>query len=446
LKLSHRLLVAFVRGVIRLQSAGLWLLQRLLFPRQTLPGRPRAVLVYRTGRLGDFINAIPALSRLRERFPAARISLLTTCSTQKSMQTLTKRYVTSLRELPWLDFVVPSLVDAPCVFSLEEGWRGWREVRHAVKTIRPDCMFFVSASGESFRSRAKKLVFARLAGVRGPVYGWRMHSNRYFLPHVQYRAGMFEHQAQAGLRAIGECAALAGVGEKDVVFPIAVDPESTAWADELLAGLGWADKLVLAVAPGATFEHKRWPVDNYIRLCRELQSRWAGRFVVVGAGSEAALGDQLGEALGSACLNLAGRTSLRQLAALLKRCGLLVGNDGGPAHLASALGRPCVTVTSALDFPIYWEPWNSRGQAVREAAPCQFCLDLAKCPLGTNACIMAVKLAEVLRACERILGGRRDTSPAAVAQLEGADGRAGPVAAAQPQCGRAVAGPQFESV
>jgi len=446
LRFSYRLLVALVRGVIRLQSAGLWLLQRLLFPRQTLSGTPGAVLVYRTGRLGDFINAIPALSWLHERFPAARITLLTTCSTQKSMQTLTKRYLTSLRELPWLDFVVPSVVDKACVFSLEDGWRGWREVREAVKTIQPECMFFVSAAGESFRSRAKKLLFARLAGVRGPVYGWRMRSNRYFLPHVQYRAGLFEHQAQAGLRAVGECPALAGIEEQEVAFPIAVDPASTAWADELLSGLGWTDKLLLAVAPGATFEHKRWPVYNYVHLCRILQSRKAVRFAVIGAGSEAALGDQLAEALGPACLNLAGQTSLRQLAALLRRCVLLVGNDGGPAHLASALGCPCVTVTSALDFPIYWEPWNSRGRAVREVVPCQFCLDLEKCPLGTNACILSVKLPDVLGACERILDGMPPPNPTTAAQLEDAARLATPVAVAPSSGGQAAAGPQFESV
>lgn len=400
-----------MRAIVRAQSASLGLLRRLLFPRWSWPGQPRSILVYRSGRLGDFLNAIPALRVLRKQFPGARITLLTTCSTNRRMQELTSRYVSSLHDLPWLGLVTPTLVDQACVFSVLEGVAGLRRMREAVRAANPDCVFILGYSGESFRSRAKKLAFLRLAGARGPVYGWKTRSNRSILPQVQYRAGLFEHQVREALHSIAQCPAVPETPDDEVRFVLNLGAEPAAWADRLLEELGWSEEAIVAVAPGATFDHKRWPVERYARLCEQLHARWGVKFLVVGAQCEAALCDQLCQALGAQAVNLAARTALPQLADLFRRCALFVGNDGGAAHLASAAGCPCVTVTSALDFPMYWEPWNSRGRAVRQSLACEFCLSLTECPLGTNACILAIEVPQVREACEAALASRTAVEP-----------------------------------
>jgi len=112
-------------------------------------------------------------------------------------------------------------------------------------------------------------------------------------------------------------------------------------------------------------------------------------------------------------VDMTGRTSVTQLAALLSRCRLFVGNDSGPAHLASAVGCPAVTVTSALDFPGRWEPWNSRGRIARVRIACEFCLSLTSCPLQTNACITSVDPQEVLRLCCQVLEDHTEDGEAA---------------------------------
>ncbi len=73
--------------------------------------------MFRIGRLGDFLNAIPALALLRSRLPQARIILATTVSSLPSMQSITSSYADP-NSLPWLEFVTPSLVDRALCFTM----------------------------------------------------------------------------------------------------------------------------------------------------------------------------------------------------------------------------------------------------------------------------------------------------------------------------------------
>ena len=397
--------LAALRIVIRLQSAALGLIHGILFAGQRLPKQPKNILIYRTGRLGDFVNAIPAMRVVRKTFPSARITLLTTTSTMKSMQAVTAQYADNFRQLPWIDLVTPSIVDEACVFSIREGFRGLWQVRKRVAGRRPDCAFLLSFAGEGFRGRAKKLVFLRLAGVRGPVYGWRMRWNWSLMPHIQYRAdGPFEHQVAAAVEGVRECPLVVRIPERELTFELSIPGAARSWAADLLADRGWASKKIVAVVPGAPFEHKRWPTESFLRLCRTIHDRWDVGFVVLGIESDAGLAERLSEGLGGACVNLAGKTSVSEMAAIFEQSALCVSNDSGPAHLASAVSCPCVTVTSAMDFPGLWEPWNSRGGVVRHSIPCEFCRCAEKCPLGTNACIQGIPVSEVLEACSMVLG------------------------------------------
>lgn len=103
------------------------------------------------------------------------------------------------------------------------------------------------------------------------------------------------------------------------------------------------------------------------------------------------------------------------------RARLFVGSDGGPVHMASAVGYPCVTVTSAIDFPGTWEPRNSRGQTARTQIDCEFRLSMTCRPLKTNACIMAIEIKEVLSFWRPVLrvpsSNRIHPQPAVASQL-----------------------------
>jgi len=378
-------------------------IQRLTFPgfdpRQTLHN----VLVFRTGRLGDFINAVPAMRLLRTRLPDARIVLATTVSSMPSMQSISSAYA-NLDLLPWLEFVTPSLVDRAMSFTMMGPDRGLKSLRHLIAEERPDAVFVLPYMAESLVSKLKKLLFFRLAGFKGPIFGFEGLATRKTLRRSQYQLGLYEHEVYGPVRAISECSMIGTVAEEEIVQRLTIPENALQWARDVV-NESWPDgHPLVAIAPGASFPHKMWPIDRYIAVSRELLQEYGCRFVVVGADADRPLGVKLKESLGNCCLDMAGRTTVTQLAALLSLCCLFVGNDSGPAHVASAAGCPCVTVTSALDYPGIWEPWNSRKRIVRTRIDCEFCLSLTCCPLKTNACILAIDTDEVLSLCRQALG------------------------------------------
>jgi len=72
-------------------------------------------------------------------------------------------------------------------------------------------------------------------------------------------------------------------------------------------------------------------------------------------------------------------------------------------HLASAVGCPCVTLTSSIEYPGCWEPWNSREYSIRHFVNCAPCFSYEKCPIETQDCIKSIGLNEVLQMVHVVL-------------------------------------------
>ncbi len=100
-------------------------------------------------------------------------------------------------------------------------------------------------------------------------------------------------------------------------------------------------------------------------------------------------------------LNLCGELSLLQLAALLKRCDLMIGVNSAPAHIAAAVGTPVVSVWSSAYLPEKWAPYTQNLCVVRKQVPCADCR-LLKCPLPVS-CMDMITPEEVITAVEKML-------------------------------------------
>lgn len=387
---------------LRLRQKIVRIVWRLLYPKLRAGDSLKRVMVFRTGRLGDFLVAVPALHLLRSRLPDARIVLATTVSSLRSMQTKTKAYA-DLAALPWLDFVSPSVVDRAVAFEMSGKTRGLGSLRKLLGEEAPDAIFVLPYMGESLPSKLKKLLYFRMAGYRRPIYGFDGFASRLSMRRAQFRLGMYAHEVYGPVQALSECAPIGAIQEKELVQNIAIPDAAVQWAAETLKGFEEPANILIAVAPGASFAHKTWPVDRFLSVCRQLRERFGAQFVVLGADIDRPLGATLQQGLEAGCLDLTGRTSVTQLAAILSNCQLFVGNDSGPVHVASAVGCPCITVTSALDFPGLWEPWKNREGVVRTRLDCEYCLSLTCCPLNTNACIQSIGISEVLGRCLDVL-------------------------------------------
>ena len=253
--------------VLHLRRSLVRLIKRLLYPEFRTGQVLGTVLVFRIGRLGDFLNAIPALALLRSRLPQARIILATTVSSLPLVQSITSSYADP-DALPWLEFVTPSLVDRAVCFTMAGPDRGLATMRRTIREEHPEAIFLLPYIGESLGGRLKKLLFFRLAGFRGPIFGFDGFTSRSHFRRTQYQLGMYEHAVFGPVRAISECAAIGVVEESEIVLQVSIPAAAMSWARKLLQASALMDTVLVAVSPGATFIHKAWPLDRYVQFCR----------------------------------------------------------------------------------------------------------------------------------------------------------------------------------
>lgn len=119
-------------------------------------------------------------------------------------------------------------------------------------------------------------------------------------------------------------------------------PDDAAWARNTLTEISGAEPW-LALAPGANWPGKIWPVDYYAALTRSLVSRYA-RLMILGSAQDRTLATELAAKSAIPCVDFTGRTTLTQSAALLDAASLFIGNDSGLGHIAAARGIPTLTL------------------------------------------------------------------------------------------------------
>lgn len=346
------------------------------------------VLIYRTGRLGDFIVAVPAMSLIRQAYPQARITLLTCTSTNQRFAQKTWTYADPNKPLPWLDFVMPGLIDEAMTFGSLRDWAGLWRIRRELRRRRFDVAFFLPFSEEPFINRFKKWIFLHVLGTGAPVYGLRTDDGALF-PALRRT-----HHEDASLHAARQAPAVRDIVSRENVV-LRTSPAAEDWAAEQWRSRGWTERPVIAVFPGGTYAHKRWGPENFAAVCGRLAEDPAFSFVLIGSAAERPLTTPIAETLRGRHWNACGEVDLMQLAALLRRCVLFIGNDSGPVHLAARLGVPTVVLMSAVHAPGLWEPRGAEFRVVREAVPCVGCRSETHCPLESEACIRAIDVARV---------------------------------------------------
>jgi heptosyltransferase-2 len=174
--------------------------------------------------------------------------------------------------------------------------------------------------------------------------------------------------------------------------------------EELLNAQGWngATPLV-ALAPGARWKTKAWPVRNWIELATELKKEHSVTPILIGGSDEAELCRRIAERTGA--LNVAGSCSLMQSAALLRRATLLVANDSAPLHIATAVGTPVLALfgPTVEDFGFY--PVGKDDRILGLDIDCRPCHVHGgkECPKGHHRCLEELAPGEVLRAATEML-------------------------------------------
>ncbi len=333
------------------------------------PDRLRSILAVSPNWLGDAVLALPALANLRRTFPDASISLLV------------RPWLSQLfRSLPFID----ELVELPR--------RG--ELLWAATALRKRNFELALLLPNSFRTA----LISRLAGIphrigyvadgRGPL----------LTVGVCPSGGTTLHQADSYLGLLRSLQWDAWFRPTECLFPQGSDAE----AEKLLTGLGiLPHALLIGMAPGAAYgTAKRWPADRFAAAADLLIDRLGATVLLFGSPREASLTGAIREQMRGTAIDLGGRTTLTELTGLLNRCTLLLTNDTGTMHLASALGVPCVALFGPTD-PHRTGPLGTGHRILHDPAVCSPCR-YRDCPVD-HRCMQTLDVERVVAASEALL-------------------------------------------
>ncbi len=172
------------------------------------------------------------------------------------------------------------------------------------------------------------------------------------------------------------------------------------------------------MAPGTIWETKHWGSDRFAEVARHfLQKGFA--VALMGTRRERVVCEEVAR-LAPGAVDVAGETTLTELAALIRRSAISVTNDSGPMHLAVALDRPVVSVFGPTD-PIWIGPYGRADAVLRAGVPCSPCFlrQLSRCRYD-HACMENVSAPAVIERMERALGNGAGAGTAGLAAVQGA--------------------------
>jgi len=158
--------------------------------------------------------------------------------------------------------------------------------------------------------------------------------------------------------------------------------------------------LVLAICPGAEYgPAKRWPIENFVAVAKHFVATRKAKILLLGAPGDMAVAEEFARQLPDVD-NRVGKTSLPQFIAALVSARLVLCNDSGAMHLASALGVPTLAVFGSTE-PQLTGPMGARSRALRHHVPCSPCF-LRECPIDF-ACMKSITPETAIASAEALL-------------------------------------------
>lgn len=326
------------------------------------PSAFNAILVIRPGGIGDAVLLIPSLAALRKNFPAARITVL---AEQRNASV----------------FELTDVVSEVLLYHKPGDLFAALKVRY-------------DAVVDTEQWHRLSAVVARL--VRAPVsIGFGTNERRKMFSHVV----AYSHSDHETLSFFKLFEPL-GIDMPQIEIPFLSVPEQAASRrEELLAPLSGSPYVVLF--PGATIAEKLWPVERFREVAARLNSHG---FAIVIVGGRGEVADAACIASDGNNLNLAGKTTLAETAAIIEHARVVITGDSGVMHLAYGLGRPSVSLFGPSNVQ-KWAPVGENHIVIQHDLSCSPCSRFGytpRCPSNVR-CMAGITVDEVVEAVFRLL-------------------------------------------
>ncbi len=329
------------------------------------------ILIVLPGALGDVVRALPLVGRIRRGRPDAFIGW--------AVEPPSAPLVTGH---PWVDHAL--------VFARAGGLRAFVSFLHTVRMERWDIALDLGRG-------AKSALIARASGAPDRI-GFAREDGRegsWLLATRRIPAQGPGRSKLAQFLAFGDAL---GLPPAPVEFGIAPNDAEVREAAALTAGL---DGPLVAACVGSSCPSRRWFPAETAAVLRGLRARHRASAVLLGTAADAEFALGTIRASDGGFRDLVGRTTLRQLIAILARARLAFGPDSGALHLAAAVGTPAVSLWGATS-PARSTPFGSEGFALAGDAPCAPCF-LRDCPIE-RVCMRGITPEAVLGRAAAALG------------------------------------------
>ena len=346
-----------------------WLFYRKRLPKDFAPER---ILVIKLDHIGDVLLATPVFSNLRRAYPNAELHALTGAWSRVVLEKHPD--VNNVEE-----YNSPAFCRTGQPTSLRETFKLYRQLRRQkydlIVELRSDW-------------RTVWFAFLRLTPKRLSRAALQVANK---LGFAQFSG---THETTRNLDVLRQ----AGIPTSVETAIFSVTTEDKKWASDFLATYQ-IDRQhpLIAIHPGSPIALKRWLPERYAELADWLIAQKRAQILFVGVKDEIPITTEIQALMRGESINIAGKTTLTQLASILHTCNVFIGNDSGPMHLAAAVGTQTIGLYGPGD-PTRFGPAGAKCQTIQRKSDCP-CLGTV-CRYGKSGCMSEIQVTDVIQVLE----------------------------------------------
>ena len=356
----------------------------------------RRILVQKLDHIGDFVTGLPAIRRLRERFPQAEIFVLAPTASAS-----VARWEPAISQVIAFDFF--HAVSQNGLLEIDE--TALDELEAKLKDYEFDIALDLRKHAET-RELIKRSGAKLLAGFdQRSAFPWLDVALEWEddAPYLHKRAAVaddFVALVEAVSIACERATTLARPSHAAATARLQALPAFAALRPGLFA------RPLVGVHPAAGSMMRQWPRGHFAALIDLIVAAFDVDVALIGAAGEAEVADGVIDAVVAKdrVWSLVGLTDLADLPVLMTTMRLFVGNNSGPQHLAAALGVPTISVQSGVVSAREWGPVGPVAVALQRDMSCAPCYleKVSQCPRGL-ACLTGLRPGDVFALCEKML-------------------------------------------
>ena len=340
------------------------------------------ILIRGTNWIGDSIMSIPAMREVRRIFPEAHITLHTRSLTEglfANASFLDEIVSFEKNRWPFMDVYDNSS------FLREEGFDAAILFPNSFESALTTFL-----AGIPVRIGYNKDVRGFLLTHPVPVPEWkhRRHEAFYYLNLVSI----------AGQKLLGRETVSLSAPDAN----LEVSEERRVEAEKVLAaaGIDTLKQTVLLGVGSTNSNAKRWPAERFAQLSDQLQDTAGVNVVLIGSDGDAAAAAAVTSLVRRQPIDLVGKTTVAEAAALISIADLVIANDMGLAHVAPSVGTKTIVIFGPTN-PLTTRPFSDRAEVIRHDVPCSPCM-LRECPID-HRCMTGISPDAVMAAATRML-------------------------------------------